>query len=251
MTRHSSASKWNVLSAARLLGRALAVAASLAVATAAQAGPINISTGTDGSGGVLADGTVDPNWQISVAGGPFTSAVVIFPADECCGMETVDTTKAKWINNVTNPNATFPNGTPNGWNNNPYTVIRRTFDLTGYDLSTVGLNGIWRVADGIQGAFLNGNLLFTSPAYIPFPNQNIPNWTTDHPFSVVTGSPFFVAGVNTLEFQTETINGIYDGLYLNAVVDGRLIPTAPEPASLGLLATGVLALVRVRRRRTR
>lgn len=227
----------------RFMHRMLAVAIATTAATVAQAQSINISTGTNGSGVVLPDGVADPKWIMSVAGGSFNSAVVSYPADLCCGMETVDATRARWINNVTSPNGT----TIDGWSNDVYTVFRRSFDLTGYDLSTVGIGGTWRAADGIVGAFLNGNLLFSSRAMIGA-DQNVANWLADNPFLVALGSSYLVDGVNTLEFQMETLNDVFDGLYLDATVVGQVTAT-PEPSSLALVATGLLAIVGAARRR--
>lgn len=224
----------------RLVGRAFLLVAVAAQAAAAQS--INISTGTNGSGGVLADGAADPNWTISVAGGAFNAAVTLFPADQCCGMGTVNTAAAKWIGSATSPTGL----TPSGWVNGPYTRIRRTFDLTGYDLTTVGITGTWRIADGIRGAYLNGSLLFNAPAIVAG-NQVTSNWASDNVFAVALGSPDFLAGINTLEFETETLNGIYDGLYLDATVSGR-ISAVPEPTSVVLVATGLLVMLGAARR---
>jgi hypothetical protein len=229
----------------RLTHRVLAVVMATAAATVAQAQTINISTGSNGSGGVLPNGATDLSWIVSVAGGSFNPAVVSYPADQCCGMETVNTTAAKWINNTTSPNGLVNDG----WNNNPYTVFRRSFDLTGYDLSTVGITGTWRVADGIVGAFLNGHFLFDSRAIIGG-NQTTSNWGADNPFLIALGSPYLADGMNTLEFQTETLNSVYDGLYLDATVAGRVTAT-PEPASMALMATGLLAMAGAVRRRRR
>lgn len=226
-----------------VVGRAFLLVAVAAQAAAAQS--INISTGTNGSGGVLADGAADPNWMISVAGGAFGPAVTLFPIDQCCGMATVNTAAAKWIGSATSPTAL----TPSGWTNATNTVIRRTFDLTGYDLSTVGITGTWRAADGILGAFLNGSLLFSSPAIVGG-SQVVTNWSSDNPFAVALGSAHFLAGVNTIEFRTETLNGVYDGLYLDATVSGR-ISAVPEPSSVALVATGLLLMLGAARHRSR
>lgn len=216
--------------------RALVLAALLAPAAGAQ--PINVSTGINGGGAVLADGAADPFWTISVQGGAFNPAVVLFPIGQCCGMETVNAAAARWISDQSSAvNA----GT--GWGIGPEAVLRRTFDLTGYDLSSVSLTGDWRIADGLVGLFLNGNLIASSPAFISS------NWGSDHPLSVLAASGFFVAGVNTIEARATSGNSTWDGLYLNASVAGQQISAVPEPASVALVATGAVVLLGVARRR--
>ena len=218
------------------LRRALVLAALVAPAAGAQ--PINVSTGINAGGSVLADGAADPFWSISVQGGAFNPAVVLRPDGQCCGMETANATLAKWITDQSAPGSIVT-----GWGVGPEAVLRRTFDLTGYDLSSVSLTGNWRIADGLVGLFLNGNLLASSPA---FPSSN---WDSDHPLSVLASSGFFVAGVNTIEARATSGNSTWDGLYLNATVGGRQISAVPEPSSVALVATGAVVLFGAARRR--
>lgn len=224
----------------KLVRRAALFAAGVAlIAPAVQAQTINVSTGVSASGVPLADGSADPFWTISSQGGPFGSAVVMFPVGMCCGMENADFTRAKWITDITSPSSPSTN-----FGINPTAVLRRQFDLSGYDLSTVQLSGNWRFADYFvnqsQGFFLNGTRLFG-------PAGPIDNWSLDHAFSGA-GVGAFVAGVNTLEVRGVSVNSTWDGLYLDAAVTGR-IAAVPEPAALALFATGAALLAGIARRR--
>lgn len=224
----------------RMVKRAMLAIAVVAAPVLASAQTINISTGVDAAGTPLAYGSVDPFWTISTQGNPFTAALVMYPAGMCCNMSTVDETRARWITDVTSPTSATT-----GWGVGPTAILRRQFDLTGYDLASVAINGEWRFADYFgdlnHGFFLNGARLFGVTG-------SISNWDTDHAFSVNAG---FVAGVNTLEVRGYSINSTWDGLYVDAAVSGRLLPTTPvpEPSSIALVATGALALAAVARRR--
>jgi hypothetical protein len=98
--------------------------------------------------------------------------------------------------------------------------------------------GAWRIADSTDGVFLNGTLI---------PGTNLgPNFTfaSDNALSVPTGSPLFVAGVNTLEFRGRSVNSGWDGLRF----DGNLTawPVGDEvrdPSSLLLLGGGLAGLL--------
>jgi hypothetical protein len=215
------------------LRRALVLAALLAPAAGAQ--PINVSTGINAGGAPLADGAADPFWTISVQGGAFNPAVVMFPVGQCCGMETVDASVAKWITDQSTPGSAST-----GWGIGPVAVLQRTFDLSGYDLSSVSLTGEWRAADDLVGMFLNGNEIVgtTNSA-----------WASDHPLSVLAASGFFVSGVNTIEVRAVSGNSTWDGFYMNAAVAGQQISAVPEPASVALVATGAVVLLGAARRR--
>ena len=204
-----------------------------AISTAA-----TIRTGVNAGNTVLAPGTTDPTWTISTDGGAtFSSTKVLYPAQICCGMETVAGTAA-W---VSDPSIVDGNAAT-AWGIDQMVYIRRTIDLTGFDLSTVALGGTWRIADWTMGIYLNGNLI---------PGTNIGKgdqgtqgtWFSDHAFSVAAGSPFFVAGLNTLEFQAQSINSVYDGIWFDGTLTGRQVGgDVPEPSSLLLLAGGVAAM---------
>lgn len=220
-----------------------AVALAMAGTTASQAA-IDLHSGTDAGGAVLAAGTLDPFWTISTDGITFAAARVAYPGafpnygsgQTCCGMETVDSTAA-WI---TTPSvvATSPS---TGWGVNNTVYARRTFDLSSYEVDTVALTGKFRVADSAAGVYLNGHLLGGTSG-IGF------TFDANHPFSVAAGSGWFVAGTNTLEMRGTSVNGVWDAFWLSTTVTGNPAPV-PEPETWALLIGGLGLVGAVTRKR--
>lgn len=220
----------------------LALVASLPVVPA-HASSIQLLTGVNASNAVLPDLTTDPFWSISVDGRTtFTSAKTVSAPIwlTCgCGLDTVGS-EAKWISDPST-NGSNPS---DAWPVDPTVYADRTFDLTGFDLSTVALSGIWRVADDRLGIYVNGHLIDPATANGAF------GFSADQAFALGAGSGFFTSGVNTLELRGSSVNSIWDGFWLDARISGTPIAGSPvpEPASLMLLGTGVIGLIARRRK---
>lgn len=219
----------------------LALALALVAPAALPAQQIKLGTGLAANGTALADGATDPFWSISTDGGnTFTSAKVLgnaFNTPCGCGI-LANALSGKWINQTGAIGSGYPIG------RTVYT--RRTFDLTGYDLSTVSIGGSFSVMDSNLGLYLNGHLIPGStliyPSYAP--------WMFLTNFAVQGNSGWFTQGINTLEFQVTSVNGVYDGVMLqNGQLDGTMVSTTPEPASVVLIASGLLGVFAVGRRR--
>jgi hypothetical protein len=212
---------------------------SVAMVQTASAATIAIKTGVNGAGTPLGENVVDPFWTISVQGGGFVAAEIVNSEVVCCGMETVGS-QAAWISD---PSVT--DGSPfTGWGVGPVTVARRTFDLSGFDLTQTAMSGTWRVADSRRGIYLNGNLIAANTA------DGGSGWTTDQAFSVLIGSAFFSPGLNTIELRGSSVNSQFDGFWLDATIRTEAaVATAPEPALLSLLGLALVGLNSGRMRR--
>lgn len=203
----------------------------------AEAATLSLLTGVDAAQTPLGENVADPFWTISVQGGAFVAAEVVNSEVICCGMATVGG-QARWISD---PSVT-DGSSVTGWGIGPTAMARRTFTLSGVDLSTATLFGSWRVADLRQGIYLNGNLIGASTA------DGGSAWGADQAFNLAAGSGFFVNGLNTLELRGTSINSNWDGFWFDGTVYAR--DTVPEPATV-LLVGGALGAVLVRRRRAR
>jgi len=154
-------------------------------ATVAHAAPIPglFNTGVDGSGASLPGGSVDPHYALIASADPSypgPSAIVtsVIPA----AYWIANSATSKWIAPAADEN--YPSlGTPHPGGDYIY---RLSFDLTGFDFSTVSIAGKWGVDNG--GTIrLNGvNTGFNTTSYNPLV-----------PFSFSSG---FHAGVNDLDF---------------------------------------------------
>jgi hypothetical protein len=222
---------------------ALSLAGSLLASSPAGADTIFLRTGVDSLLNVLGENATDPFWNISVQSQAATDAEVVNAEVICCGMETVNNLAA-WISDpsVTKGSA----GT--SWGINQTAVATRTFDLTGFDIDTIQMNGAWRVADRRLGIFINGTLL-------PGTDDGGFAWDTDE-LIFAAGPQFFVAGLNTIELRGDSVNSQFDGFWFSAVIDGEredVDPSpVPEPGTVSMIGLGVAGLiVHVRRRRAR
>jgi hypothetical protein len=144
-------------------------------------GTINLSTGLDSSGKLLATGgQPDAHWTVQQANGTTTAAQTVFPNNP------------DWYNGwpANGPNSDWiaRDASTSRQGTTPYTFTR-TFDLTGYDLSTVVLAGAWNVDDTGTLA-VNGHVIDTQGN--PWGGGRFPT------FLVAAASGFLNQGVNTL-----------------------------------------------------
>ena len=199
----------------------------LALAATAFADSVTIfSTGVNGSGALLASGAVDPHYVL--ISGPFTPTAIV---NYETGFWVPNSATSQWITpQATASQASSSTGTYD---------YQTTFSLVGLDLGTVVISGAF-ASDNLSTISLNG-----SPTGII---ENVCQLSCFTPFTINSG---FVSGLNTLDFLV-TNDGVATGLRVD--LSGTADPTSstvPEPGTLWLLATGLLALCGavIRRRR--
>ncbi len=122
-------------------------------------------------------------------------------------------------------------------------VFRTTFDLTGFVANTASITGQWAADNAGLNILLNGTSLgFTSSGFSAY-----------SPFTVTSGNPAFVAGLNTLDFVVRNFDGPGNnpaGLRVQLTGQANLVATpVPPTALLAVFAFGTAGLGRLVRRR--
>jgi hypothetical protein len=196
------------------------------------------STGVNGSGVALTTGS---DTHYLVGGVNFPQIAIGAPSGAPFNWIPVNTTSA-WIAPIANV-ASITSTTDVQYD---YTT---TFDLTGYDLSTVLISG-GLAADNYVSVHLNSaSSFFSLPTVVTATAFNA--W---HAFSIDGNTAGLVAGLNTLSFHVTnagTTGSNPTGLRVefNPQFQGSLAAgDAPEPATVTLLGAGLLALGLFRRR---
>ncbi|HEU4796610.1 MAG TPA: neuraminidase-like domain-containing protein, partial [Pyrinomonadaceae bacterium] len=165
--------------------------------------PFVRSTGTDANGILLPEGAVDPNWTVIKPG--TTTAVQTFATKgDPIWFPNRDT--SRWIS--AKPDATT-NDLPGSY------TYRTSFDLTGFDPTTVQLLMQISVDDELVDVKLNNQSLGLKITTGEFP------FVASHGLQINTG---FISGINTLEFIVVNQNVSNNPTGIQAKLDFVSVP---------------------------
>ncbi len=194
-------------------------------------------TGFDAFGNPLAPGGIDASWIMAY--NPVdetTDAYFIVPGTpDWWGTYPANTNAAVfqgsgWIS--TNFNNSF-NGSA------PYS-FSMTFSLAGFDLNTVSIAGLWSIADG--GTLdINGHVVDTLQA------GNEP-WSSMHAYSI-NNSSYFLPGLNTITMTVTESDTYFEAVRFEGTLTGEQTGGVPEPGTLLLVGSGLLASLGAVRRK--
>jgi hypothetical protein len=217
-----------------------AVALSFAIPAFAD---INLSTGYNSGGTLICSSSAtsctgtDANWSV-VENNGFNSGAT--GSGQAVSPDDPDW-YGGWIGNASGTTAAsdWIAYDANNCCNNGFGTYTRTFNLTGYDLSTVSISGGWTLDDsGIL--VLNGKTIGT---------LGDGNWGSFTPFSDSTSTDFN-QGVNTLQIEITDTDTFLEGVNLNGTLTGTQTGVVPEPSNVAIvLIAGFAALLIVARRR--
>ncbi len=172
-------------------------------------GKLNLATGLDCSNNLIAaGGTSDCHWTVTPPQGATAPAQTVYLGNgDWSGRWASDGPNSTWI--AVNGLTTFQPAAPYSFN--------LAFDLSGCNLSTVSLSGLWTIDD--EGSLsLNGNQI----AYLGTGSE-----TSLYSFAVTAGSPFLNQGLNTLTLTITSSDRIWDGARLEGTLTGMLCVPAP------------------------
>ncbi len=189
----------------RIPGEAVVLGLIVLCGSQPAAATLNLSTGLDASDNLIPSCNVDDaHWTVEQPQG-ITPAKTVSPGcDNWWGGWVPNGPNSAWIGR----NAGQVQG-PAGYS------FHRTFDLTGYDLSTVSITGSWNIDDA-------GSLKINGIEFARLP------WCLDlgrlHPFTVP--AYHLNQGLNTLTITMDACNEWIDAVRLEAVVTGAPLTEA-------------------------